>query len=144
MTTTAQDIEQLNSFLRGEISAVETFDQAIESADDVAIIATLTGCRDDHAERVQLLRQEITGLGGQPSDGSGVWGAFAKAVEGGAKVFGTSAAVAALKQGEEHGLKDYERDLTDLGTAAREMVATRLLPAQLRTHDAISRLDEIV
>lgn len=144
MTTATQDIDQLNSFLRGEISAVETFDQAIEKAEDDGVTAILKTCRNDHAERVELLRNEVTGLGGQPADGSGAWGAFAKAIEGGAKVFGTSAAVAALKEGEEHGLKDYKRDFSDLSEGGRALVASKLLPAQVQTHNVIQRLDEVV
>lgn len=135
-----EDIDQLNSFLRGEISAVETYGQAIDKVDDATALSVLRDNRTDHERRAELLRQRVRALGGRPADGSGVWGSFAQAVEGGAKMFGTSAAISALEEGEDHGLADYRRDLTSLSPEARSFVFDHLLPAQQRTHDAMSRL----
>lgn len=140
-TNTSEDIDQLNSFLRGEISAVETYDQAIKKlADEPALAESLRACRASHDRRVNALRSEIRRLGGDPAEGSGVWGAFAKAVEGGAKVFGKSAAIAALEEGEDHGRDDYLGDLEKLTPAIKSFVQTQLVPEQKRTHDALSRL----
>lgn len=139
-----QDIDQLNSFLRGEISAVETYAHAIEKTDHTGALAVLRECHENHEARVNTLRAEIRAAGGDPSDGSGAWGAFAKAVEGGAAIFGDSAAVAALEEGEDHGLNDYRGDLDDLSPAGRDLVTKRLLPEQQKTHDAMSRLKKIM
>jgi len=140
-TNTSDDVDQLNSFLRGEISAVETYDQAIEKLkSEPALAESLRACRASHDRRVSALRSEISRLGGEPADGSGVWGAFAKAVEGGAKVFGKNAAIAALEEGEDHGRDDYLGDLEKLMPATRAFVQTQLVPEQKRTHDALSRL----
>src|SRR6188768_2259994 len=95
--TNTSEIEQLNSLLRGEISAVETYDQALAKlADDPTVSVDLRSCRSSHQARVYSLRSEVRRLGGEPADGSGVWGAFAKLVEGGARMFGPKAAIAAL------------------------------------------------
>lgn len=135
------DIDQLNSFLRGEISAVETYEQALEKLSGRADVAsTLTQCRDSHERRVEMLRNEIQQLGGRPAQGSGLWGSFAKLVEGTSKPFGEKAAIAALEQGEDHGRDDYQRDLRDLSPAVREFVRNRLMPEQQRTHDTMSAL----
>ena len=140
-TNTSDDIDQLNSFLRGEISAVETYDQAIENLEgEPALAESLRACRASHDRRVYALRGEIRRLGGEPADGSGVWGAFAKAVEGGAQVFGKSAALAALEEGEDHGRDDYIGDLEKLTPATKSFVQSHLVPEQKRTHDALSRL----
>ena len=134
------DIEQLNSFLRGEISAVETYDQALAKlGDEPALLDVLRACRTSHQRRVTVLRSEIQRLGGKPSDGSGVWGAFAKLVEGGAKTLGKGPAINALEQGEDHGKDDYADDLEKLSPAVRSFVQTQLIPEQTRTHDALSR-----
>lgn len=139
------DIDHLNSFLRGELSAVETYDQAIEKLSDEPLIRpTLEECKLSHLQRVTELKGEIKRLGGSPADGAGVWGGFAKLVEGGAKVFGKGAAVSALEEGEDHGLNDYRRDRDELTPAARRFVDQRLIPAQQKTHDQLSRLQEIV
>jgi uncharacterized protein (TIGR02284 family) len=140
-TTTSNDVDHLNSFLRGEISAVETYDQAIAKlADEPSVKNQLTEARSSHQERVHVLRAEITKRGGQPAEGSGAWGSFAKLIEGGAKIFGAKAAIAALEEGEDHGRDDYQRDLKDLSPDVRRLVESQLLPAQLRTHDTLSSL----
>lgn len=138
---TKDDITQLNSFLRGELSAVETYDQAIAKlGDDPAVRGKLDNCRTSHQLRATLLREEIRRRGGEPAEGSGPWGAFAQLVEGGAKLFGKKAALAALEQGEDHGREDYRAELDDLSPELRRFVEGKLLPEQLRTHDALSGL----
>lgn len=135
-----QSVDVLNSFLRGEISAVETYRQALEKVERPQIASQLQDCMTSHQQRVTLLSEQIRTLGGTPSTSSGVWGAFAKAVEGGAKTFGEKAAIAALEEGEDHGRNDYRRDVNKLDAASRQVVQTRVMPEQQRTHDAMSAL----
>lgn len=141
-TSTASDIKQLNSFLRGELSAVETYGQAIEKLQQSNVHNELTECRTSHARRADMLRRYITDIGGSPSDDSGVWGGFAKLVEGGAKIFGDKAAIAAIEEGEDHGRNDYKRGLEDLTPSARAFVSGKLLPEQELTHAVLSRLQK--
>ena len=136
-------VDQLNSFLRGELSAVETYRMALDKLD-----ATSPGRAEmqinmaSHQERVSLLRDAIFACGGKPADGSGPWGVFAKAVEGTATVFGDKAAIAALEEGEDHGLRDYKGELDDedLDMQSKALLTSRLLPAQQATHDRMSAL----
>ena len=139
-TNHQQTIDQLNSFLRGELSAVETYRQALDSVDSVPHRSTLELCARSHQERVAVLRDEVQRRGGKPAEGSGAWGAFAKVIEGAAKGFGEKAAIAALEEGEDHGRDDYRRDAQKLDATARVLVETRILPEQKRTHDAIAAL----
>jgi len=135
------DVKHLNSFLRGEISAVETYNQAIKKlGSEPSISSKLEGARNSHQQRVEVLREEISRLGGEPAQGSGVWGAFARLTEGGAQVLGKQAAIAALEEGEDHGRDDYKRDIEDLSPEGRRLVQSKLLPEQLRTHDTLSQL----
>jgi uncharacterized protein (TIGR02284 family) len=135
----------LNSLLRGEISACETYRQAIAKVGDEPNLRTaLQECLSSHESRVQLLREHIIQLGGKPAEGSGVWGAFAKLVEGGAKAFGDKAAIAALEEGEDKGLRDYREELDKLDGTARSFVETQLLPAQERSHRVLSSLKKTV
>ena len=134
----------LNSFLRGEISAVETYRQAIDKLRDKPEASTLAECLRSHEQRVSLLQSEIRTRGGDPAQGSGAWGAFAKLLEGGAKMFGAKAAIAALEEGEDHGRDDYKRDISKLEPEARDFVQQRLISEQLRTHQAMSMLKKRV
>lgn len=140
----SRDIEKLNSFLRGERSAVETYDQAIEKLEDEpAIQQRLRSLRDSHSARVVELSDRIRALGGQPDETSGAWGGFANLVEGGAKLFGKSAAIAALEEGEDHGKRLYA-DLDELSEPVKEFMRSRIIPEQRRTHDTLSALKDQV
>jgi demethoxyubiquinone hydroxylase (CLK1/Coq7/Cat5 family) len=134
------DVETLNSFLRGEISAVETYRQAIGRIADDRLRSQLEACQRDHEERVAAIRERIEKLGGEPVEGSGPWGLFAKAVQGGADLIGEKAALEVLEEGEDHGLADYKRDVEQVHGEARRFVRMELLPKQKRTHERLSKL----
>jgi uncharacterized protein (TIGR02284 family) len=133
-------VDSLNSLLRGELSAVETYRQALEKVTDPSLASTLRECQSAHQERVQRLRQLVSQCGGKPSDGSGPWGAFAKLIEGGARLFGDKAAIAALEEGEDHGLRDYRDECPKLDASVRSVVEGELLAGQERTHRTMSNL----
>jgi len=133
-------VDKLNSFLRGEISAVETYRQAIEKLQDKPEVNTLNDCMRSHEQRVVWLTEEVRRRGGDPARGSGPWGTFAKLVEGSAATLGEKAAIAALEEGEDHGRDDYMRDVAELDPEARTFVEQTIVPEQLRTHRAMSTL----
>lgn len=138
------DISQLNSLLRGEMSAIETYRQALEkiSADNPFGVEELRALQVDHRDAADALWHHIEQHGGKPSEGSGAWGALAKAVEGTAKLFGDTAALKALKEGEEHGLKDYESAMNDKNLSADCLTLIRGLLSKQREH--ISVLDRLM
>ena len=138
---TKSSIEQLNTFLRGEMSAVETYQMALDKVDDISTARDeLLVNLKSHQDRVMMLQEAIIAAGGEPATGSGPWGVFAKAFEGGAKLLGKKAAIAALEEGEDHGVKDYKNDVEDLDASGRVLVETKLRPAQQQTHDRLSAL----
>jgi len=140
-TYSEKDIDKLNDFLKSEIAAVETYGQAIEkTGQSSTVVQRLVELRQSHATRAQLLRERIVALGGQPAEGSGMWGSFAKLVEGGAKAFGEKAALEALEEGEDKGLQEYRDEIDDLSDNVRMFVASSILPEQQRTHDTLSRM----
>jgi len=135
-TTTTESTATLNSLLRGEMSALETYGQALKKLnDDKAPGASeLHQLRQDHSDAAKALQAHVANQGDEPSHDSGVWGAFAKTVEGTAKLFGNTAALKALKEGEEHGLKDYQKALEDdsVPSEVRSLIRDTLLPRQRR------------
>jgi hypothetical protein len=134
-------VDQLNRFLRGEISAVETYRMALDKLDKTSTArGDLEACLQSHQSRVMLLRDAITAAGGTPAEGSGPWGVLAKALEGGARILGDKVAVSVLEEGEDHGLKDYKSDVAELDIVTRTLVTSRLMPEQQRTHDRLSTL----
>lgn len=142
-TMTRDTTEVLNKLLRGEISASETYTQAIEKFAGQPELSSLKQYREDHVDACNHLRRHVHDKGGQPDTHSGAWGAFAKAVEGTAKAFGKTAALKALKEGEEQGVSDYESALEDnsLPSECRSLIQTTLLP-NCRQH--IQGLDRLM
>ena len=64
--TRACNADALNDMLRGEISAVETYDQAIATFEKQPIGSDLHHIRDDHQRAVVALRERVTAAGGTP------------------------------------------------------------------------------
>ncbi|HWG41985.1 MAG TPA: PA2169 family four-helix-bundle protein [Gemmataceae bacterium] len=142
MNKTMDTCESLNSLLRGELSATETYQQAMTKIGEEPGATELRQIRDEHRAAANAIRQHIHELGGQPQQDSGMWGGWAKAVEGTAKLFGNTAALKALKQGEEHGINAYERVLQDesVPSVCKTAIRGTLLP-QARSHlDVLNRL----
>jgi len=137
-TQTSSTVDTLNSLLRGELAATETYQQAMAKIGNETGAADLRRIHVEHRETANNLRQLVHRFGGKPDQDSGVWGTFAKAIEGTAKVFGNTAALKALKEGEEHGINSYESALEDDDLAAeiRDLISRTLLP-QTRQHVAV-------
>ncbi|MEO6436654.1 MAG: DUF2383 domain-containing protein [Tepidisphaeraceae bacterium] len=138
-------VKQLNSFLRGEISAAETYRMAIDKAgdsqDNASNLGLLRGIQEEHGRAAQAIRDRIRELGGEPSDSSGAWGAWAKFTQGTANLFGDASSLKSLKEGEEHGLKDYKEGVDDIDATSAELVLNQLIPAQ-KKH--INLLDQLI
>jgi uncharacterized protein (TIGR02284 family) len=140
--THEKDVDQLNAFLKGELSAVETYRQCIEKIDDPLVAMQLRRLQTSHQQRAMMLTQKIQAMGGAPAKDSGVWGAFAKLVEGGAAMLGESSAISTLEEGEDHGKTLYQRDVKDLSPSTREFIEQNIIPEQQRTHDALAALQK--
>lgn len=143
---TSESVSQLNGYLRGEISAAETYRMAIDKVVDadesqISSVGLLREIQEEHGRAAQALRDRIRELGGDPADSSGAWGAWAKTVQGTANLFGDASALKSLKEGEEHGLKDYQEGLDDIDTSSAELVQNQLIPAQQRH---INLLDQLI
>ena len=138
-----KDVKQLNKFLKNELSAVETYDQCIEKISDPQIAQGLTTLKSSHAERARLLTQRIHELGGDPADSSGAWGGLTKLLEGGAKIFGESSALAMLEEGEDKGRDDYQEQLGELSPESQAFIRKSILTEQLHTHDQLNALKKL-
>jgi hypothetical protein len=130
-----QCIDVSNSLLRGELSAVETYSQALDKFRSEPERSLLQSIRADHRDSVERLRALIDDMGVQPNESSGVWGHFAKAVEGFAKVFGETTTLMALETGELSGVDDYYCALSDpeILDEVKDEIRTVLLP-RLESH----------
>jgi bacterioferritin (cytochrome b1) len=145
VTPNAQSqIARLNALLRGEISASETYrmaiDKLVESSGEGKVDA-LRALQEDHVSATRSLRDRIRELGGEPDSSSGAWGVWAKFTMGAASLFGDVSALKGIKEGEEHGLKDYHAAIVELDPASAELVQNQLIPAQEKH---LQRIDGLI
>jgi len=119
-------LDRLNALLRGELTAMTTYRRAAEEQSHYALRAL----EEEHREAAEALREHIAALGGQPAENTGIWGVWARAVEGLAKRLGRGAQALALREGEEHGIRTYENALLEdeLDPETRALIQSHLLP----------------
>lgn len=135
---------RLDALVRDELSAVEIYNQALRKVGFLTPGgAELQRIEREHAEALQLLRERLARRGQETPRGSGLRGAWSKAMEGTAKIFGSKAAVRVLRAEERHGLHDYEDALKDaaLDAEVKELIRTKLLP---RTRAHLPVLDRVL
>jgi uncharacterized protein (TIGR02284 family) len=122
-----------NSLLRGEMSAVETYEQALPRFDATNGANELQRVLMEHRDSVSRLRALVRDEGGDPAEASGMWGYWAGMVTGLARLTGRGPTLQAMYQGEDHGRNEYESALKDdtVPAEVKEEVRTRLLPRQL-------------
>lgn len=137
-------VARLNSLLRGEISAAETYRSVLKhiaSGTHADSTELLRSVQLEHAGSCQSLRDRIRELGGEASEDSGVWGIWAKAVqETFTFVGGDAGGLRALREGEEHGLKDYESALNDVDATTAQLIVNQLMPTQEKHISLLNRM----
>ena len=79
--------------------------------------------------------------GGYNDKKKSAWGAWAKSVQGTMNLFGDASALKSLKEGEEHGLKDYQEAIDDVDPSSMQLIQNQLIPAQQRH---INLLDQLI
>lgn len=126
--------ETLKHLLRGEISATQSYEQALAKVNGCPEGARLRQIFADHSQAVGLLRDMLICYPGEMPTTSGAWGSFASAVQATANVLGDTAALRALKEGEEHGIREYQRVLHDPNVAEDAKAMSRSLLERCQSH----------
>ena len=139
-------IDICNSLLRGELSAVETYSQAIDKYAGNPVIRELQRIRSEHVASASRLSANVRSMGGTPENGSGAWGVFAKAVQSAANLFGAESAIESLQRGEEKGRKDYQEALLDdeVMPECKQLIRDELLPKVIDHVAVLERLEDAV
>jgi len=135
-------IDVCNRLLRGERSAVETYNLALAKLPSEMPSSELSRIHTEHANAVTLLEQNVRSMGGQPDQESGAWGSFANAVQGTANMLGARAALESLQTGEKTGQRDYEAALEDeeVMPECKEMIRSNLLPFTIQHIETLEHL----
>lgn len=142
MATVADRTEWLHRLYRGQLSAVETYEQGVTKCKGTACESTVQSILADHRDTAAELSRHLIQRGETPDTSSGVWGGWANLVTGAARLFGDAATFKVLKEGEEHGLKEYESALADenLDPECKTLILNTLIPRQKKHIEAMDRL----
>lgn len=131
----------LNKIIRGEISAVNAYEQVIPMIPQLHDRFRLTAIRDEHDRTVEKLKQLVEHSMFAPEEDSGTWGVVVSTIVGAAKLLGTTVALRTLHEGEEHGLKLYNEVLEyNLNQEERECIINELIPSSKRHLAALNVL----
>lgn len=132
----------IDEIIRGEISAVEAYEQVMEKVKDDPEAYRLRQFKLDHQNAVQYWKKEEKISGKIPQMDSSVWGAAVEAFIGVSKLIGEETALRALKKGEEHGLTNYEKMLTSsrLTSYQKEEIRKTYIPRQKRHIESLNAL----
>jgi hypothetical protein len=129
----------LNTLMRGELIAVETYRHAITTVTG-EVPLDLNRCLTSHDLRAVRLAEHITLSGGTPITGNGLWSACARIFSGGATMIGRSTLLAALEDGESQVLCDYRAALPHVDGAGTMLLRNDLLPEQVRILGIVNHL----
>ena len=141
--STSKKTDKIKDIIKGERAAVETYGQVFEKYGTDSQLDKLRYFSKDHKDAVRKLDSIARENNIEVPESSGAWGSWSSLVTGTAKVFGEKAALKALKEGEEHGLKEYEDLLseTSIPTSLKNMVQSTFIPMQ-RNH--IKEIDTLM
>lgn len=132
---------QLDDLVRGEISALKAYDQLLTDTKDEKQKQKLMMIRKDHEKALSKLSKYVAGKPDllEDTQDAGAWGAFAKTWVKGGQLLGNKNALNALKQGEEHGIKEYKEALEDdsINADLKKMIKTEMLPSQEKHIEAL-------
>lgn len=106
-------MNSLMSQYRGELSAVEAYDRALQKFVGQSEEAGLIQLRDDHLSAIARLGALIRRHGGVEPDSSGAWGSLTTGVERLASLVNDEVPLRMLYRGEVVGYEGYAKMLGD-------------------------------
>jgi hypothetical protein len=139
------NIQEIDSLLQNELSALETYQQALGTLGkktESGGLDFLMSIYEEHKEAAFRLQDKIHQLGGVPAQNSGAWGACAKIIQASANWLGKQSALRVLREGELTGAEEYEKALMNhqMPSDIRSLIETKLLPAQQQHMRTLDRL----
>jgi hypothetical protein len=136
------DVDAINTLLRRQLAAVETYDRALIRFEDPRVLADLETIREDHIKAEILLREKVLQMGGEPVDVAEPWVSCASALSGDTKVAGSATALDALRQAEEYSINELEDTLKheNINFDCKDLIRISLLPTNRKHVAELNRL----
>jgi hypothetical protein len=108
IVTKTAEVQDLERILRGELAAVEAYRQVLEKYSTYEQIGELKRIQSEHEKAVEFWKTQLRSQEAYVEDSSGPWGTVVETFVGAAKLLGDGATLRSLKEGEEHGLSEYQ------------------------------------
>lgn len=140
-------LEHLNDLLRVEAAAAEAYQWAARctgSSDDPMVLNTsglLREMREDHGRAIEVLRQCVQALGGQPPEPATDLNGFPVAA---ADLCRDRSALSQLLESEEMALRRCHQSVSGLDSQSASIIREELIPACERHIDVLEQLIESV
>ena len=135
---------QIDDLIRGELAALKAYDVALKDVKEESQKMKLQKIRKEHEKNVSILSKYVASKPEllEDSKEAGVWGQFAKTWTKTRSFIGNDGALKALKDGEEHGIGEYEEALEDdsIPKTLKETIRTELLPKQKKHMETLNTL----
>jgi len=142
--STNKALDRLKYLLQDELTAVETYEKALTSIKSDALKSSLGDLKKVHEERLKTLSAMVKDMGGEVPTKSGLWGTFAKLVEGGAALLGDKAIVGALEECEVKSLADYKSDIEVFDEALHKIMFYDFMPSQQDCWEKIVKIQQSI
>ena len=139
------DLRTLNKLLRGELSAIDSYNRGLSSFEDMVIAEELSRISADHQKAAATIRGYIEASGGEPAESSGAWGTIATTLTDAAKLLGPETVLQTLRRGELIGISEYTSALDNEAIApqCKQEIRDNFLPKCYLHVDRLEQLVEI-
>jgi hypothetical protein len=138
----AATLERLTSLCAQELSAAQTYQQALTIAAVSRHASVLSRCYASHRNRAAALTQRVANFEGEVPKSPGVWAPLRPVLAPPVPVASERLVVGLLERAEEEWTRKYRDELPALTVIDREFLGNRVVPAQAATHAALSDLKQ--
>lgn len=118
-----QHIDTLNELLKGELMAMEIYQETEDMQGDEQVMGMLQQFAEDHQEHARLLAERIRELGGSPVTGTGMAGTMAGMSSKINALRGPSHLLKQVYDGEDKGVHAYEDRIDELDPQSQKLVS---------------------
>jgi ferritin-like protein len=135
------DIKELNTALKGEHMAIESFDYYVQDAKDEETRKNLMDMQQQHQFHAIQLSERIQQLGGNPVNSSGVTGIMAEIKNKVTpKKYVDNNMIKSIVQGEELGIQAYGEIMANLKDGANQKLAEEMLIESVRIVEKLNQM----
>jgi rubrerythrin len=135
------DIKELNTALKGEHMAIESFDYYIQDAKDEDTKKKLMDMQQQHQFHAIQLSERIQQLGGNPINSSGITGVMAEIKNKVTpKKYVDNSMIKSIVQGEELGIQAYGEIMANLTDGTNQKLAEEMLIESVRIVEKLNQM----